>query len=47
MDSGFDRSGEPGVELLYRIGIEIGASQSSPNVFVSETGVIERRFIHT
>src|SRR5207245_3157401 len=42
MDSGFNRSGEPGVELLYRIGIEIGASQSYPNVLVSEYGVIAR-----
>src|SRR5207248_6130875 len=47
MNPGFSRSGKPDVKLFHRVGIEIRASQSSPDVFVPETSVIERRLIHT
>ena len=46
MNSGFDRSREPGVELFDWIGVDIDPAQSAPDVFVAEPGVIEWRFFH-
>ena len=42
----FNRGGEPTVKLFDRIRIEIGPAQSTSDIFVAKSGVIEWRFLH-
>jgi len=46
MNSGFDRSREPGVELFDWIGIEIATAQAMRSMFITRRGRIMWRLQH-